>query len=118
MKRTLSSGARVSTTEYVTWISLRPRLREALEDAQRPGLRDDDAGLVVVGDLHREVLDEDAVVARRRRSVEWSIRPLWPSRLFDDDGDRLALVAADVEDVAAEAADELERRRSRAWRTM
>ena len=106
-------GRRAGQHDLVASAPIRPAGTSGLSKTRSgpPIRRDDDAGLVVVGDLDRQVLDEDAgevgVAAGQDRARSGRCGR---AGCCDTTVIALAVVAAaDVEGVGAEAADDLER---------
>ena len=89
---------------------LRVRRGGVLEYADRPDvLRDHHGRLVVVGDVCGDVLHEDRAVGRVVAVDRIDHQAAVALQVVAHHGDRGAVAAADVERVAAQAADDLER---------
>ena len=83
----------------------------ALEDADRAiDLLHHHGGGVVVGHMCGNVLREDALIGRIRAVDRCDHEAAVPLQVVADHGDRVATAAADVEGVAAAAADDFQRR--------
>ena len=83
--------------------------RGVFEDPDRTVLqKHDDAGLVVVGHVGGNIPDEDVLVIRIVAAHRLDDQTAVALQVVTDDGDFLAVAAADVEGVTANSADDLQ----------